>query len=977
MTKSKSTALMKMPKEQRCSFLIGPVSSWFMPNSTDLWTQGLPNNSQASTTESNVSVDALMDDDISPQRNCEENVSLSYFVYGSIGCFCYGEIYHHNRTTLSADEDYATNQRHGEQTAAISTTMNRLIDIKEDNSKVACVRFLKNHRYPLVMILTESGSFLIHDCMSSENLIHFKKSELLAKFVKPFCKTEEPNCEEHNNKRAKFNVTQQINSCVWPDARNAFLAVSLLKEKTNLLLLLKFRDLIVGGTKELNSINKIDFIESCNKLELDLPTYASPVCCMESAMISDEICLVAVAMDDGLIIVAKVNLTDGQLKRTIKLARHNDEICSLSFHTNMKKFPLGLLAAVSRDGLTTIWDINNEFNFADYQASEGGKGGRINWFALEFLPMSNAKHIHLAVSNPDSGINVLEVPENARSKIRLRDAKESNQGSKTTKGNRQVGCEQNIRHHGLIFNITFDEKTNTLSTTSLDSSHIIWSCSITQAGQETARKDKKVLEVINIKPEYLYPTMSTSARTHMLRFNPIREDFVGVALGKAGVKFHKISHNQRYNRFDMTPSCGIIARKINKANLSPTSIAWHPSHEYRVAIGTIEGKVLRADLTPHKAIMIESEQQKKKPTVAGLTPNTDIKMEAVEEEDIFGVEYKPLERSTNSDNNKSERNDNNQQQNKQQPKTDGIYSLCWGPNPTCPEDVSRLSIYAVGSVTKHLNIYYCPKEVGNSGNSADKMINYLDEFRDVSLPEARGQASEVAWKSSMDLMALGTIDGRVIIVSYLEESSADRSLNKLFRKLAVIQGPLGTSHIQCLAWHPTTDSSDARYYYLAASANDSPAYVFSIKESLLVADVKSRLRLETMATTNQQQQQQTGRDVNASDNRTENNNIISAYLHKLNAHKKAISDLVWNPHEPNQLATSSFDRCCYVWSLDRSLELELMEARIMARFQARDRLFTLEWSLVDPDLIFTSGHDSSIWAWRPSENPMREPVTSD
>lgn len=933
MVKSKASSLGKLPKEQRCQFLIGPINSWFMPNISDIWTQPKETRSKTGEIKLKVSQDDIMDCE---QNNSKDNPSLSYFIYGSIGCFCYGEI-HRLETN---NREYQVKCQRSDSGHSISASINRLIDIKEDKSRVSCVRFLKASSRPLAMVLTENGSFIIHDCLSSENLVSFKKSELISKYVQKFCRQEEPDLE-HCVKKTKFNVTQQINSCLWVNPRNAFLGISLLKEKTILVLWLKLNELDNSN----QALTKEDFILSHEKLELDLPQYSSPICCMESAMIDSNTCLVAVATDDGIITVARVDFEQGiQTRRVIKLARHNDQISSMSFFVgNTKKFPSGLLASVSRNGLVLVWDIENEFYFADYQASsESWRGGsKINWFALSFIWIQNSKQISLAVSNSDNSLTMLDLPENTRSKTRLKDNKDARQQKKSG--------EQTLRHHALLFNIVYDPNIETILTTSLDGNHILWDCRQKETSNQGAKKEGHSLE---LKALYLLPSMTNNSRTHMLRHSPIKEDLLGVALGKAGLRFYKITDNPMNRRFDMSSSCSIISRKITKSSLTPTSLAWHPGHEYRLAIGTLEGKVLRVDITPGKAAMIEAEL--KDTRKLRITGDHLKSFEAQADDDIFGVEYTPFERRSQED--LSDYGGDHISVEKF--KSDGVYSLCWGPNPSCPQDVTRLAIYAVGSISHRLFIYYNKKE------NSDKLTNYLDEFADDSIPEAIDEASEVTWKSSMDLMALGTTNGRVIITRYGDQSSSECSDSKLFKKLAVIQGPFGGNYIQCLVWHPTADQTDMHYYYLAVASNESPAYIFNLKEMMLVADVKSHLRIEDSGTI-ERCENPNMKSVTA--------NIVSNHVYKLDAHEKSISDIQWNPHIPNQIATASFDRFCYVWSLDDLANVPADmpiegSVQIIAKFTARDRLFTLEWSLVDPDLIFTSGHDSTIWAWRPTEN---------
>lgn len=996
MGKSRIGSSAKLPRDQRSQFIVGPMSSWFMPNILDIWTQPI-NTTRLKCADEEAKED-IMDCDLELVNSEKiKNSNLSYFIYGSLGCFCYGEIHHYDEHFGHVNRNFHCGFQDG-RTNTTSAFVTRLVDVKEDATRVSCVRFLKTSMFPIAMILTENGSLVIHDCLSSENLIHFKKSELMNKFVEPSLNQNQGEGTEQQCKKARFNHTQQINSCLWPNATNSFLAFSQVQQKKHFLLWLKVKDLTQARSNS-QSVCKADFVESYEQLDLKLSQNSScPICCMDSALIDLNTCVIAVAMDDGLITVVIVDFEQGQTKRVIKLARHNDQICSLSFYVgNCKKFPLGLLASISRSGLVLVWDVENEFYFADYQTKScGGKAApHINWFCLSFLRQNDSKLVKLAISNCESGVSIFQLPENAKSKIRLKEIKQERwrkQGSGST--------EQHMQHRALLFNIVFDPLTNIIMTTSLDANHILWKCrqlDSTNSGK-SCKEESSLVELI---PQYLLPSMPKNSKTHMLRHSPIREDLMGVALGRAGVKFYKITENLMDCRFDMNLSCSMIARKIANAKLSPASLSWHPSHEYRLAIGTLEGKVFRVEINPRKSTLVEAECRKVLKSKLAAESGGEGEIPLFQPNgDIFDVEYQPLEREADNgycDGNPSTKNsDFKYGDSLNQHTTDAVYSLCWGPNPSCPQDISRSAIYAVGAMSHRLFIYYSKNE------NSDKLTNYLDEFLDQSLPEAIGEASEVAWKPSMDLMALGTTTGKIVIVSYLDNSAttngeqASEAGNKLFKKLTVIQGPLGGTYIQCLAWHPTTDMDDYKYYYIAASANESAAFVFNIRENILAADVRDRLRIEDtdsgadldLAAGSMEggcsrdklfSDMSRGRFCGAA-GADETTNVLSSYQYKLGAHKKALTDIVWSPHEPNELATSSFDRNAYVWLLpDFAANSEqtttLPDARIVSKFSAKDRLFTLEWSLVDKDLLFTSGNDSTIWAWRPSEN--RVTLTTD
>lgn len=885
----------------RCQFLIGPSITKFTPNSLDIWS---------------FSTNSEYDQPF--------NSSNSYFIYGSNGgCFNYGQI--------------------GQLQSTIFASIEKSINIKGDKSPVVCSRFLRPYAscpLPLAMILTQDDSLVIHNCSSKQNLIHYKKADL----HKSLNFNQASTIETSNNK----NKPKGFKSCIWPNLNHAF--VGMVRERTNLLLWLKLGNITT-------SISKENFIESCQKLDLDLttcsPTYFSPMCCLEHAMLDEKTCLIAVALDDGLITVINVHLENGQSNRIIKLHRHNDRVCSMSFFVhNKSKFPLGLLASVSRGGLALVWDVENEFNFADHQAyAEGNmpKNSReIDWFSLKFISSkSNKTHANLVISNPNSGLSIFKIPEKSRSKIRLR-AEGSGQ-----KSNHRGGGEPIIRHHQLILDMAINYQGSVIVTASLDGSYIFWSIN----GTKKAGEDS----VFEMKPQYLYPSMSHDARTHMLRFSQIKEDLIAAALGKAGLRFYKIPKSPANYRFDMSPSLTYLSKKLMEANLSPTSIAWHPSNEYRLSVGTLRGVVLRLDLTPNKVSMIQAvhEPLLKVENLQPVASNEEQKIN-----DILECDYQPPK--------KRDYNGHTKQSNHE---TDAVYSMCWGPNPNCSRDLSKLAIYAVGSITKTLFIYSSKNESGDK-----QLTNYFDDYgKDRNLPEAFGQASEVSWKLSLDLMALGTRDGKIIILRLVEraddaEVHLSKQSSQIFNRLAVIQGPLGHTYTQCLAWHPSTNKEDAYYYYIAASANESPAFIFNTKESILVADVNEHLNIGEDNDLKMSCDEDC--DINLENSNSKKSNItISEFIKKLDGHKKAITDISWSPHDPNEVATCSFDGHCKVWTLasggdnlgDRGDDC-CDSAKNKSTFEARDRLFTLEWSLVDSDLIFTSGQDSTIWAWRPSQN---------
>lgn len=958
--KTKSSESSRLPTDQRCQYLIGPVCSWFVPNVVDVWSQyktkTLSDNSDDDDLFMDCETDLVIVEDTA--------LNLSYFIYGAIGCFCVGEIH-----PKSVHEN-TSNETSSDSKPTISAVANKMIDIKDDNSRVSCVRFLNPCTYPLAMVLTETGSLVIHNCLTSKTLVHYKKSELINKLVGPTQTIEDTPNDKRSSKKPRFDVTQQINSFCWPSATDVFIAVSLLKQKQNKIFWLKTLDVeqYVKGkaSSDGNSILKTEFIKTFEALDLKLPQTCSPVCIMESVLLADgKTCLIALGMDDGLIVVAKLDLKDGkQMSRVVVLGdRHRDQICSMSFCVdNLSKFPLGVLASVSRNGLVLLWDIENEFYFADYMTITESRtpNVRVNWFAVKFITTKNAqakKHTSLLVSNCDSNLCVLDLPENTRSKVRLRDNRANNDSKQQHKQKQHDDFV--IKHHALIFDIAYDPLNEVILTTSLDTNHILWNCK-----QRTipGKNGKRESMVIDVSPSYMFTSMPNNSRTHMLRHSPIREDWFAMTLGKAGIRYYQVTESVSTSKFVLSPSAAFVSRRIMKSNMSPVSIAWHPSHEYRSAVGTLEGKVLRVDLTPRKAAVVEATIDSRERVQFAQKTKTS-------SGDPFGVEYQPMLRGSDDAGDILEHEiDRSKTNGATQP--DGVYSICWGPNPTCPRDITRLAIYAVKSASHRLVLLFNRKE------SADKLLNFFDEVsaEDMNLAEASSKATEIAWKPTMDLMALGTTEGKVIVATYETSHKSGERTHERFQRLAEIECPLGCTYVQCLAWHPTRDKFDTYYHYLAVSTKDTQnacAHIFDLKDVIISKLVSDGLQIT---------------DKSAIDQTDYISNIRSAighdrlvnFTHRLNGHTKPIADIQWNPHEPSQLATASFDKTCYVWNLTRKDAggfsqnqadgLASVGAHPVARFLSRDRLFTVEWSLVDEDLVFTSGNDSTVWAWRPSEN---------
>lgn len=846
MTRSKNNSKVKAEasRDQRYEFAIGPAISWFLPHSADIWSADTSN----------------------------EDKQPAWFIYGARSCFCYGRI-------------SSENARNKVTKAGANRSIVALTDhieyIKNDNSRVISCKFCKKQtNYPYAFILTDNGNLTLYDCVNRTIILRFAKHEIINKVSEKSERTHDTN-EQPSAKKFKFSI--HISSICWPDLNNAFLSVSMSKEETSLVVWLKIPDSIINSNSDPDK-NLIEFVQ------LKTSVSCADIVCMETLLLkSANMVYIAVGFENGMINIIKLNKESGSCEDIIVLKKHSKPICSLSLwspESEKHEYSSGILASVSRCGLVLLWDLNNEYCFADLDLNLKAVE-KFNWFACRFYALNDWQLPFLAVSNSSGGLVNLEMP------------KKIHPSKRPLNGKNVLGTEGLIKHRSLVFNVTFDLNSSILMTTSLDNNIIFWDC----GQKEELSSNKKILS--RIDPCYFLPTMPNNSRTHKIRFSPIANDHLATALGEAGLCFYRVPSERKEFRFHMTKGCSYVCYEIKRLKLTPTSIAWQPNHEYRLAVGTREGLVLRLDISNNGLVLQSLPHQTKKPIKDGGDSN----------------DFDAL------------LSENDQKNATAKIESTGVYSLCWGPNPL---DRQKTAIYSVTS--QKLAIYTADDE-----KFKENLRNLLDTKPEIfsNIEEFCGMASEVSWKSDFDLMAFGATDGRVLIIKLIESKNQEDGDKYCFEKLVTIKD-IFTS-IQALAWHPTTYNDSEYYYYLAVAPKE-------IHNGLNGSCVLHLFDLRSKIPQNNSQEEM---DAHVTDSDI-----------KLVGHTSTIAEISWSPHQENHLCSCSFDARNIVWSID----VDSRTHRILSQFVARDRLFTAEWSTVDNDLILTSGRDSTLIAWRPSEN---------
>lgn len=87
---------------------------------------------------------------------------------------------------------------------------------------------------------------------------------------------------------------------------------------------------------------------------------------------------------------------------------------------------------------------------------------------------------------------------------------------------------------------------------------------------------------------------------------------------------------------------------------------------------------------------------------------------------------------------------------------------------------------------------------------------------------------------------------------------------------------------------------------------------------------------------------------------------------RLCGHTAKITGMAWSPHHEARLVTASYDGTAQVWDV-------LQEAPLCNYQGHAGNLLCVDWSPVDPDVIWTGGKDFTVHEWRISKQEFTKP----
>ncbi|XP_038056324.1 gem-associated protein 5-like [Patiria miniata] len=270
-----------------------------------------------------------------------------------------------------------------------------------------------------------------------------------------------------------------------------------------------------------------------------------------------------------------------------------------------------------------------------------------------------------------------------------------------------------------------------------------------------------------------------------------------------------------------------------------------------------------------------------------------------------------------------------------------VYSLSWGPQCPAKEGVSGYCLYSCGG--DGIIYQHDPSKLGEDATNLNSLIRSANQIT-YMLP----LRTEVSWRDDGRAVAIGNEDGSVEVVAY--PSLLLLCTIRVHHKL-----------INCLKWYPAhSQSGDS-----AQLSNQSAG----VLEDGLVGTGQSGKRWWLASGSNEPQVQV--HDLASVLGGTEPVQLktpITGSFRTLNGHTLRITALSWSPHGNGRLVSASYDGTAQVW--------DVLKGEPIANFRSHfGRLFSVLWSILDPDVIFSGGEDFCLLKWRVSQVQHTRPPT--
>uniref|UniRef100_A0A3B4BNB8 Uncharacterized protein n=1 Tax=Periophthalmus magnuspinnatus TaxID=409849 RepID=A0A3B4BNB8_9GOBI len=247
-----------------------------------------------------------------------------------------------------------------------------------------------------------------------------------------------------------------------------------------------------------------------------------------------------------------------------------------------------------------------------------------------------------------------------------------------------------------------------------------------------------------------------------------------------------------------------------------------------------------------------------------------------------------------------------------------VYTLAWGP-PVPPlsfgssKGKSAFSLYSCageGTVLQH-----DPHQLSGEAFNIDKLIKDTNNIQH-KLP----LHTDLSWKPDGKVLAIGNEDGCIDVY----EAPSLRLLCSIQQHHKIIN---------CLRWHHGLHSPELSGL-LASGSSNAIVYIHNLKQVL--------------------------------DSPGDSPVVISEPFRRLCGHTAKITGMSWSHHHDDRLVTVSYDGTAQVWDV-------LQEAPVSNYRGHHGNLLCVNWSPLDPDVVWTGGKDFTVHEWRVSKQEFDKP----
>ncbi|XP_070839743.1 gem-associated protein 5 [Chaetodon trifascialis] len=248
-----------------------------------------------------------------------------------------------------------------------------------------------------------------------------------------------------------------------------------------------------------------------------------------------------------------------------------------------------------------------------------------------------------------------------------------------------------------------------------------------------------------------------------------------------------------------------------------------------------------------------------------------------------------------------------------------VYTLAWGP------PVPPMSFGAAGGKPSY-SLYSCagegvilqhdPAKLSGEASDIDKLIRDTNDIKHKLSPH-----TDLSWKPDGKVVAIGNEDGCIDV--YQAPS---------LKLLCSIQ----QHHkiINTLRWHHEHSSLSELHYLLASGSSNATVYVHDLRSVI--------------------------------ENPPESPVVLTEPYRSLCGHTAKITGMAWSPHHDARLVTVSYDGTAQVW--------DVLQAAAVSNYRGHiGYVLSVDWSPVDPDVIWTGGKDFTLQEWRVSKQEFTKP----